>query len=95
VARFSSHAGTYQNACELIKQLKSANIESSITAGGVAIYCEPDQVNSAKAICKELGASFDAGYTSHQEGIMMQTKDGYDHLKQVTNDAIAVIKEWK
>ncbi len=95
MARFSAHAGSYQNACNLIEKLKSAGIESNITAGGIAIYCEPDQVNDAKAICKELGASFKGGYTSHQEDMMLQSQDGYEHLKQATNDAIAVIKEWK
>ncbi len=95
MARFSAHAGSYQNACSLIERLKIAGIESNIMPGGVAIHCEPDRVNDAKAICKELGASFKGGYTSHQEDVMLKTQDGYEHLKQTTNDAIAVIKEWK
>ena len=95
MSRFSSNAGGYQKACTLIKQLKIAGIEANITAGGISIYCEPNQVNIARAICEKLSASFDAGYTSHQENIMMQTKVGYNELVRVTNDAIAVIKEWK
>lgn len=95
MARFSSLAGTYQNACNLINRLKLAGIESNITAGGVAIYCEPDQVNDVRAICNELGASFSGGYTSHQEDVMMRSQDGYEKLVQVTNDANSVIKEWK
>ena len=95
MARFSAHAGSYKNACDLIERLKNAGIESNITAGGIAIYCEPDRVNDVQSICRELGASFNAGYTSHQEDVMMQSQDGYDKLVQVTNDAISVIKEWK
>lgn len=95
MAEFSSHAGTYQNACDLIEALKVAGIRSNITAGGISIHCEPDQVNDARVICKEFGASFSAGYTSHQENVMMRSQDGYEHLKQVTGDAIAVSKEWK
>jgi hypothetical protein len=94
MARFSSNPRGYKEACNLIKQLAGVGIESNITAGGVSIYCEPDQVNIAKSICKDLGASFGAGYTSHQEEVMMQTQSGYEKLKQVTNDAISVIKEW-
>jgi hypothetical protein len=95
MARFSAHAGSYQNACNLIEQLKFAGIESNITAGGIAIYCDPDRVNDAKAICRELGASFKGGYTSHQEDVMMRSRDGCEKLEEITNDAISVIKEWK
>lgn len=95
MARFSAHAGSYQNACDLIERLKNADIESNITAGGIAIYCEPDRVNDARAICKELGASFQGGYTSHQEDVMMRTQDGYEKLVETTNNAISVINEWK
>lgn len=95
MAEFSSHAGTYQNACNLIEALKIAGIRSNVTAGGLSIHCEPDQVNTAKAICKEFRAGFSAGYTSHQEDVMMRSRDGYEHLKQVTDDAISVIKEWE
>lgn len=95
MAMFSAQGVTYQKACELIKQLRVFGISSNITGGGVAIHCEPNQVNKAQAICKEIGASFSAGYTSHQQDVMMRSQDGYDHLKQVTNDAIAIIKEWE
>lgn len=95
MARFSANPRGYQEACKFIKELGVAGIESNITAGGVSVYCEPDQVNTARKICKKLGVSFHAGYTSHQEDVMMQTKSGYDKLVQVTNDAIAVSKEWK
>ena len=95
MARFSSHAGSYQNACNLIEKLKIANIEANITAGGIDIRCDPDQVNTAKAICKELGASFSGGYTSHQEDIMMRSQDGYTKLEKDTNNANSIIKEWK
>lgn len=95
MAMFSAQGMTYQKACDLIEQLGIFGIRANITAGGVAIHCEPSQINKAQDICKELGASFSAGYTSHQESVMMRSQDGYNHLKQVTNDAIAVMKEWK
>jgi hypothetical protein len=95
MAQFSSSAGTYQNACNLMDRLKEAGIRSNITAGGISIHCEPDQVNQARSICKEFKASFDAGYTAHQEDIMLRSPSGYEELKRAKNDAIAVIKEWK
>jgi hypothetical protein len=95
MAIFSSETIGYQEACNLIKQLQIAGIEASITNAGISISCAPDQVNNAEAICKELGASFDAGYTSHEVDKMVLSKDGYDKLAQITDDAIAVIKEWK
>lgn len=95
MAMFSAQGMTYQKACDLIERLGVFGIRPNITAGGVAIHCEPSQVNKAQSICKELGASFSAGYTSHQENVMMRSQDGYDKLEKVTNDAIAVIKEWK
>ena len=95
MARFSASGLTYPEACELIRSLRTAGIEANITAGGISIHCEPDRVNDARAICDERQASFDAGYTSHQEDVMMRSKSGCEKLAEITNDAIAVIKEWK
>jgi len=95
MARFSASGLTYPEACKLIRSLASVSIEANITAGGISIHCEPDRVNDARTICDEHQASFDAGYTSHQEDIMMQSESGRKKLAEITNDAISVIKEWK
>lgn len=95
MASFSAETNNYQNACNLIDRLELSGIRSNITAGGVAIHCQPDQVNTARCICGELGVSFSGGYTSHEQGVLLKSPDGFEHLKKVNSDAIAVIKEWK
>jgi hypothetical protein len=69
-------------------------IYANITGGGVSITVAPQMVKVAEAICKDHGFSFKAGYTAHQEDVMMCSKRGYDALEKVTNNAHAVYKEW-
>jgi hypothetical protein len=95
MARFSSSAGTYPNACKLIDALKDVGIDANITAGGVAIYCSPDQIDMARSICKLHGASFDAGFTSHQEDVMLRSQTGHNTVERVTRDALSVMREWE
>lgn len=69
-------------------------IESNITVGGVAIHLSPDQVNKAKSMCNEIGASLIPGYSEIQENTIIQGGN-IEHVAQVTNDAISVIQEWE
>lgn len=68
--KFSTWGLTYQNACDLIDALKSAGIEAYITAGGVAIYADPPQINRMNAICKKFSATAVLGNTLHQELVL-------------------------
>lgn len=94
MATFSAEAGAYSNACNLIKALKQAGIGACITAGGVSIECQPNEVNLAQEVCKDFKASFKAGLTSHQEDIILKSKNT-DSLITTTDNARSIIKEWK
>lgn len=94
MARFTAEGLGYSEACKLIDSLKQSGIEANITAGGVAIHATPDQVDRAREICREAGAIFSAGYSMHQEEVMLRGS-GWDVVEQVTNDAIAILKEWE
>lgn len=94
MAVFSADPGAYLNACNLIKALRKAGIEAYITAGGVSVQCQPNEVNLAQEICKSFKASFKAGLTSHQEDIVLKNK-GVDELVTMTENARSIIKEWK
>lgn len=91
---FVAQGLTYPEACRLIGTLKEYDIESNITVGGVNIEVTPDQVNLAKELCSNAGASFKAGYSSAVEDVLMKSDSGYETLKRVTNDSIAILKEW-
>jgi hypothetical protein len=94
MATFSAEAGAYSNACNLIKALKQADIGAYITAGGVSIECQLNEVNLAQEICKKFNASFKAGLTSHQEEVILKSKD-IDGLVATTENARSIIKEWE
>lgn len=93
MALFTAEGLTYPNAFKLMKQLNQAGIEANITAGGVAVHPTPDRVNEAKRMCTEARASFKAGYSLHQEGVLLDG-GGYDHLAKVTNNARSIVQEW-
>jgi hypothetical protein len=95
MAIFTSNAGTYQNAVDLIKSLKDNGIESSVIPGGVDIRCSPDQVNQARQICESLGASFEAGYSDHEMVVIESELELYDRAIIVTKNANSVINEWR
>jgi hypothetical protein len=95
MARFTAEGLAYGDACKMIDALRQADIDANITAGGVAVYPEPEQVNQARNICKGCGASFDPGFSSHQESVMLQSSSGWDVAERVTNDAAAIAKEWE
>ncbi len=96
MALFTSQGLTYPKALDLINKLKQQNIPSNITVGGVAIQVTPDQINQAREICLQMGASFDPGYSQSQENLLLResSSDAIEHLKSVTDNAIALIKEW-
>jgi NADH:ubiquinone oxidoreductase subunit D len=94
MATFSAEAGAYLNACNLIKTLRQAGIEAYITAGGVSIECQPNEVNLVQEICKKFKASFKAGLTSHQENVILKSK-GIDGLVATTENARSIVKEWE
>lgn len=94
MALFTAECRGYQNALDLIDRLKLAGIDSNITAGGVAVHITPDQLQQAQALCRELGCSFDPGVSGHQQEVLMMSDAGFEALKRVTDDAIAVLKEW-
>lgn len=93
MALFTAEGLTYPEAMELIKNLKRESIEANITAGGVAIYLEYSQVKKAKEICKEAKASFNPGYSSHQERVLIDC-GSLDHAAKVQKDARSIIQEW-
>jgi hypothetical protein len=95
MARFTAEGLTYPKACALISALKVNGIDANITAGGVAIHSEPEQVVLAKEICDRCGASFDPGFSTAQENVMLQSADGYQVAEQVTNNARSLLKEWQ
>jgi len=72
MARFTAQGLNYPDACQLINTLRLAGIEANITAGGVAVCPEPQQATQAQQICKASGASFNAGYSAHQEDVMLR-----------------------
>lgn len=91
---FTSCAGTYSNACDLIEALKLQGIRSNITTGGVDIHCTPEQINIAREICKRYSASFDAGFTRFEKELLLETGEAA-LIKQVTGDSVSLIKEWE
>jgi len=95
MARFTAQGLNYPDACQLINTLRLAGIEANITAGGVAVCPEPQQATQAQQICKDSGASFNAGYSAHQEDVMLRSPDGWNVAERVTNDARSVLKEWR
>jgi len=96
MARFTAEGPlSYNQACSLISDLRANGIESNITVGGVAIHPEPEQVLLAKEICDRHGASFDPGFSSAQEDVMLGSADGYRIAEQVTNNARSLLKEWQ
>ncbi|MBW4469240.1 MAG: hypothetical protein KME45_03145 [Stenomitos rutilans HA7619-LM2] len=95
MALFTAECCGYQTALDLIELLTQVGIEANITAGGVAVHAAPDQVQQAKTICQTLKCSFDPGYSSHQERILLRTTDGWRKVGQVTGNAISVIQEWE
>lgn len=92
--RFSAEGLTYPAALALIAELRANNIEANITAGGVSIYPEPDLISQAETICKKHNASFRAGYTEHQESVMLQSDSGWKTCEKVTNDSNAAYQEF-
>lgn len=94
MSRFTAQGLTYPEAITLIAQLKLAGIEANITSGGVAIHPEPQQINTARDICKAAKASFRAGLSSHQEDVLIQG-GLMDSVERVTNNSRAIEQEWK
>lgn len=94
MARFTASGGTYQEACDLISDLRLRGIESNITAGGVSIYPEPEKVTEMMRVCEVRGFSCKPGFSAHQEDVMLQTDDGFAIVEQITNDARSVLKEF-
>jgi hypothetical protein len=94
MALFTAEGLSYEQAIALINELRQSSIEANITAGGVAIYPDPSQINQAKDICSSYGASFGAGYTTHQEDVFFRC-GSIDHAAKVRDDAISLIKEWE
>jgi hypothetical protein len=95
MSRFTAEGLSYSDACKLIDTLKTAGIDANITSGGVAVHPTPEQVNDAAAICKAAKAYYAPGYSMQQENVMLQTSDGWDIVERVTNNARAVVQEWK
>ncbi len=91
---FTAENLMYSEALNLIEALKQENIYASITTGGVAIQCTPDQINRAREICLQLGASFNAGYSGFEKHFMLR-HGSLDHVEEVTGNMIALIKEWE
>jgi hypothetical protein len=95
MARFTAEGPlSYEKACVLISDLKKNGIDANITAGGVSLYPEPEQIESAQEICKRHGAGFYPGFSSAQEGVMLKSDDGWKVAEKVTNDARALRNEW-
>lgn len=90
---YTAQGLTYPQALKLIEDLKAQGIEGCITSGGVSIQATPDQINQAQSICLENGASFDAGFSAHEENILIRN-GSIDFVERVTDNAIAVLQEW-
>ena len=90
----ASNNGGYSGAMQLIGALKRAGIDAGITAGGVWVYCEPDQIPLATETCKANGGRLNCGPTDHQADILMQSASGQQILEQATGNAIALKQEW-
>ncbi len=61
----------YQDACELIKELKQTGIDACITSGGIAIYPEDNRETSLMfEICAKRNVRPHDGATMHQDAIM-------------------------
>ena len=90
----ASNNNGYQGAMQLIYALRRAGIEAGITAGGVWVNCEPDQIPLATKVCEENNGCLNCGPTDHQADVLMQSASGQEVLKQATGNAIALKKEW-
>ncbi len=98
MATFSASGLTYPSAKTLVFALNRAtddeSIYANISTGAVSVTVRPDRILLAEQICKDHGASFDPGYSSQVEDVMMRSEKGYENLKEVTDKAIANYKEW-
>lgn len=85
MAIFHASTYTYSDTTKLIALLKADGIDARVDQGGVMVCPQPQQVNLAREICREFGASFDPGYGG---------SDVSDDAYQAHANARAVAKEW-
>lgn len=86
MAIFHASTYTYSDTTKLIALLKAESIDARVDQGGVMVCPQPQQVNRAREICLQSGASFDPGYGGD---------DTSDIAYRVHANARAVAKEWK
>jgi hypothetical protein len=65
----------YKIAMLIVNELKREGIAANITAGGIAIYPEPKQIETMNKICFIYGEIPRLGLTEHQEDVIYG-KDG-------------------
>lgn len=91
---FIAEPGPYPLAKALDDRLSKEGIRCNITAGGVQFYPTLDQATLALSICKEMGISCRAGYSSHHEDFTLSSgsPESKQKLIDATNKANALLK---
>ncbi len=68
--RYSVEGLPYNYALGLINDLKRAQVEANITAGGISIWATESQLETAKSVCQQHARTMFAGQTTHQKTIL-------------------------
>ena len=91
--------GGYQVACQLIDELKAANIECGVTMGGISLSLTGPEIQKAQRICEKHGWRIQGGSTYAMslavENMSIANGDT-DWIDQAQRrvDSQAVVDEW-
>jgi hypothetical protein len=91
---FIAEPGPYALAKALDDRLSAEGIRCNITGGGLQFYPTLEQVTLALSICKEMGISCRAGYSSQHEDATLSygSPESRQKLIEVTDKANALLK---